>query len=443
MTDADPPEIALSAAWHAQRFLGPLRTTEGRAVEVVHRGTWSNGFGPDFRDALILFDGRELRAGGVEVHVRTAGWTRHGHDHDPRYEDVVLHVVLRHDGGETRRRDGALVPVVELGPVLEGVPAAGGSAVDWTRFGEGPCAPGLAGREPGRVRAILHRLGDARLAAKAARLEALMTLDPPAEVLYRELWDGLGYSANREPMRALADLVPLAAIEDALATVRAPDRAALGSGLLLGAAGFFPLSPGDAALARFAPARVSEAEAFWLSHGGAWHGLRLPPTAWTRARVRPANHPVARLAAGAALVATAPGGLVAALLSALRAGEDPGSVLRGLVAREGAPAIGVDRAAGLVANVVLPFALALAEQTGDGTLSEAAAACWERLAPAEANAAARRALVQVAGEARVPALGARGQQGLLHLDGTLCAPRRCFECPIAAAVVGDLRAGKG
>ena len=87
---ADPPEIALSAAWHAQRFTGPLRTVDGRAIEVVHRGTWSNGFGPDFRDALVLVSGRELRAGGVEVHVRTGAWAEHGHARDPRYDEVLV-----------------------------------------------------------------------------------------------------------------------------------------------------------------------------------------------------------------------------------------------------------------------------------------------------------------------------------------------------------------
>ena len=86
---ADVPEIALSAAWHAQRLVGPLRTVDGRTVEVVHRGTWTHGFGPDFRDALLLFDGRELRAGDVEVHLRTAAWVQHGHHLDPRYDGVV------------------------------------------------------------------------------------------------------------------------------------------------------------------------------------------------------------------------------------------------------------------------------------------------------------------------------------------------------------------
>ena len=39
-THGEPPELALSAAWREQRLRGPLRTTDGRAVEVIHRGRW-------------------------------------------------------------------------------------------------------------------------------------------------------------------------------------------------------------------------------------------------------------------------------------------------------------------------------------------------------------------------------------------------------------------
>ena len=350
----------------------------------------------------------------------------------------MLHVVLRHDGAETPRRDGALVPVVELAPVLAEPPDGTGIATaDWGRFGNGVCAPDLARNEPGQIRAILCRLADARLAAKAARLEARLTAEPPAEVLYQELWDGLGFSANRQPMRALAALVPLAAFDGALATVPREDREALARALLFGAGGFLPLSPAEAAIAGLAPEAVRVCEALWQRHGGAWHAHPLPPTAWTRARVRPANHPAARLAAGARLVAAAPAGLVAALLAPLRSGTDPVAALRSLAGGNGAPGIGADRAGGLVANALLPFALALAEQTGDAALSEGAARAWERLPAAEPNTTVGRAQRQVAGNARLGPLGGRGQQGLLHLDATLCAPRRCFECPIAHRVLAE------
>ena len=70
-------------------------------------------------------------------------------------------------------------------------------------------------------------------------------------------------------------------------------------------------------------------------------------------------------------------------------------------------------------------------------LTDAAALAWERLPAAEPNEVTRRAQRQIAGAARLPGLSARGQQGLLHLDSTLCAPRRCYECPIAHRVLAE------
>ncbi len=351
--------------------------------------------------------------------------------------NVILHVVLEHDGIETRRSDGALVPVLALAPYLTEPLTFDPAAADWSRFGGEACAPGLARREPKALRAILWHLGDVRLAQKAARLEARLTDLPPGEVLYAELWDGLGFSANREPMRALAALLPLAAVEAALATVAAKQRLALSRGLLFGAAGFLPLAPADAAFARLTPAEVAAAEACWERHGGPWHERTLAPSAWTRARVRPANHPAARLGAGAALLAGARAGLVAALLAPVREARDLVGAVRDLTAVADHPTLGPDRAAALVANALLPFALAFAEHTGDTRLTEAASAAWETLPAAGANEVTRRTTRQVAGEARLGPLGERGQQGLIHLDAGFCTPRRCYECPVAHRVLAD------
>src|SRR5215203_2202273 len=161
-------EIALSAAWHSAAVPTGLETTDGVALEIVHRGTWSHGLGPDFRDALILFNGRELRAGSVEIHLRTRGGMDHGQHLVPAYETVVLHVVGRHDGSETRRQDGAIVPVAEIGPVDRfAIPEF--ATWDWSSVGGSSCAPRLAETRPIELRETLYRLGDIRLAARSAR----------------------------------------------------------------------------------------------------------------------------------------------------------------------------------------------------------------------------------------------------------------------------------
>ena len=89
-TRVDILEIAISQAWHDRTIPEELCTTDGRSVRVIHRGAWTHGLGPDFRDAMIEFDGRSLVTGSVAMHRTTSGWRDHGHDADPRYNDVVV-----------------------------------------------------------------------------------------------------------------------------------------------------------------------------------------------------------------------------------------------------------------------------------------------------------------------------------------------------------------
>ena len=437
-TAPGPPEIALCAAWHAGEVPSPLVTLDGETIDVVHRGAWTHGLGPDFRDALLLFSGHELRAGGIEVHLRTRGWSEHGHHRDPAYGSVVLHLVLHHDGAETRRHDGALVPVaVPDWPDLSRLPDL--AAWDWDRVGGVSCAEHLARTRPGLLRDALFRLGDLRLSARTARLEARLSTAPPAEVLWQELLDGLGFAANREPMRTLATLVPLLALETVVQATPPGDRPATARGVLLGAAGFLPLAPADAHLGRLDHDDVAGLESAWSLHGDPWRDAATRPGAWNRSRVRPANHPVPRLLAAANLVAAASehGGALSTVVAVLADDEDPVPGLRALTTSGASGGIGDDRALDILASGVLPFAFALAIHLGDENLAAAAARHWECLPAPSPNAVTKRALRQVAGTARLAKIGARGAQGLIQLDTALCQPRRCFECPIAAAALGE------
>ncbi len=163
-----PRELALSAAWHGA-LVRNLHTTEGEAIEVIFRGVWTHGFGPDFQDALLAFADGGLRTGAVEIHHRTADWRAHGHHLDPNFNAVILHLVRHHDGAETRRADGAIIPTALLPVSLETL-----DAIDrrlpgiWDRLGGAVCAETLTRHHPERIRGVLHRLGDRRLAERFA-----------------------------------------------------------------------------------------------------------------------------------------------------------------------------------------------------------------------------------------------------------------------------------
>src|SRR5687768_10932320 len=85
-----------------------LQTIAGDKIEIVFPGYPNTNQGPDFSDARIRIN-NTLLAGSVELHLKTSEWKRHGHDGDPNYNNVILHVVFHHD--QLFARD---IPILEL-----------------------------------------------------------------------------------------------------------------------------------------------------------------------------------------------------------------------------------------------------------------------------------------------------------------------------------------
>ena len=85
-----------------------LATNDGRRVRVIDPGRRNTDAGPDFFNAKVEIDGC-LWAGNVEIHYRASDWHRHGHDDDPAYDTVVLHVVAK-DDAPVVRANGERIP---------------------------------------------------------------------------------------------------------------------------------------------------------------------------------------------------------------------------------------------------------------------------------------------------------------------------------------------
>ena len=74
-------------------------------VKVAFVGWYNSASGPDFREARLKI-GKQNLLGAVEIHVNSSGWYSHHHEGNPDYNEVVLHVVLYHNGHrEIKRQD--------------------------------------------------------------------------------------------------------------------------------------------------------------------------------------------------------------------------------------------------------------------------------------------------------------------------------------------------
>lgn len=426
-------EQRLARLWHDRELPAALYTTDGRPLQVIYPGTWTRVDGPDFRGAMLELGGHLLR-GDIEIHVQASGWNSHRHQRDPAYRDVILHVVLHDDlGAPVANGDGTQLPTLVLAAfidlaALQATPAMPDLPPS---LGHSTCLPTLAGGQEAAVRAILRNAGWERLNAHAARFRQQLEVLPPAGVLYLGLLDALGYMANRAPMEALGEHLPLTLLQR---LVTQPHRAAA---LLLHAAGLLPTDD------RAARTLGLPAPAFTAVQAGHAANMRAADTAaiqplssaaWSL-RGRPANHPGRRLLSLASLLAHA-AAADCDLLSMVLAAEHAGWThwQRWLDAAQ--PSIGAGRARQIMGNVFAPFCVAYCDAQGlDHDASEWAYAIWDALPGAADDQIARTTLRQIVGGQRLPIRTMLENQGLHHIGRSGCRELRCFECPIAMLAV--------
>jgi Protein of unknown function (DUF2851) len=84
-------ERHLQAMWIEQKYFKNLKTHEGEQIEIISPGIWNSEAGPDFLKAHLKFGDREYR-GDIEIHLSQEGWRQHNHHTDPNYDRVILHL---------------------------------------------------------------------------------------------------------------------------------------------------------------------------------------------------------------------------------------------------------------------------------------------------------------------------------------------------------------
>ena len=445
--------------------------SSGQPVAVVYRGRWTAGSGPDFSGAMLALGerGSTLVRGDVEIHLRCADWYAHGHDADPRYNGVALHVVLWPLGVKpVTRADGVSIPTLVLAdyislPTPELLQQINPLIPNLGTLSDEPCWQRTRDIPVESLLSHVEAAGDARLEEKAARMEAgLEVSGSPDEVFYRGILDALGYSANRVPMRDIATALPLANLLSMPLTPDEKDRAQFFEAILLGAGGLLPSQRPDLTARGWTTTEyIEEVERLWLASARA---LSLPHKGavegWHWDRVRPANSPLRRLAAAARLIAryawpVSGLGLLAPFLDRAEISSPaelakewpamltvPGDGYWAGHSDFGHPLVGLDkdeialvgssRASDIVVNILLPLLLAYADSHGKPQLRDKACAVYALYPRLSENKITKAMSEEVFGPRKRSAIKtARQQQGLIHLYNLYCEARRCHECPVS------------
>lgn len=87
-------ELILQRVWASGDFQqSELITEEGRRLEIVDLGELNRLAGPDFLNVRLKVDG-ELLEGDAELHFYSTDWRAHGHQDNPAFDKVVLHILV-------------------------------------------------------------------------------------------------------------------------------------------------------------------------------------------------------------------------------------------------------------------------------------------------------------------------------------------------------------
>lgn len=266
----------------SHRMLGiPLSLVSGEKVCVIDPGVLNRDSGPDFFNAKVRI-ADSLWAGNVEIHLRASDWYRHGHDSDPAYDNVILHVVSVSDTG-IHRTDGSLIPQMAVSLPQNFYQTFGflTSVVPEIR-----CASRVASLSSLQRTDWIESLAVERLQQKASRVEeTLRSLHGDwNSTCFITLARGLGFGLNGLPFEMLAKSICLNHLR------RHSDNMLQMEAIFFGQAGLLdPMMYADDM--RY---QLMCREYQFLSRKYSMHPI--PRVSWKFAKTRPQNFPYRRIA---------------------------------------------------------------------------------------------------------------------------------------------------
>lgn len=402
-----------------------LRTTDGSQLNVVFPGYHNHDAGPDFLQAVVVID--EMRwVGSVEIHCRSSDWFRHHHQHDEKYNSVILHVVYEHDT-EITIMDGENIPTLELkGKIPQEM---------FTRYEKLMNIPDmlLCRRCLSMVDSVVvqNQLSVSLTERMQHRQEVFQTMLKSCrqdwnELIYRVMAIGFGCKKNGAAFELLSQSLPLRVL-----------RAHLSSrlqiyALVFGQSGLLETCESD-----------DYVEKLRYEYDYLRYKYQLSPIGvhqWNWLRLRPQNFPTLRLAQFAQMLFEMGDTLSDNVLrSAVKTLQCRLSVVPdeywethyqlGKISPRHVAGMGASIVNSLIINVVVPVRFAFARFSGDVELQENALSLLESL-EYEDNVTTR-----IFADSLFPRRSAYDSQAQLELVASRCFRKRCLDCSIGEKIV--------
>ncbi len=185
-----------------------LSTVNSQKLRVFHPGYLNKTDGPDFTNARVQIGPLKWH-GDIEIHWSPGDWYHHKHHTDSNYNRVVLHVVFNgRDCIDVNRKDGTEIPTMLMKPFLS--KPLQYFFHHYKQPKTLPCAGNLADIPEKVLKEQFRHAHNAYFEQKVNDLLSFYDASLPLSEAWQNmlivaLFDGLGVSHNREPMRKLAE----------------------------------------------------------------------------------------------------------------------------------------------------------------------------------------------------------------------------------------------
>lgn len=417
-------EALLQFIWqHSLYAPANLLTATGEPVTVLHPGRLNKDAGPDFSEARIKI-GNTTLVGNVELHLKSSDWLKHGHQNDPAYQNLVLHVVYDNDVENIVPN----TPVLKLG---DRIPAhvLGHYAALVSDSSQLPCAG-----QHTRVRDItkegwLSRLLAERWESKLADWNIMLenSAEDWRNLLYWRMAANFGFKTNATPFLLLARSIPLNILgrhRENLQQIEA---------ILFGQAGML-----HGAFTDNYPERLADEYNYLRKK------YNLTPVAshlWKFLRMRPANFPTIRIAQFAMLIHKSEH-LFSRIIEThtikdieplldVTASEYWNTHFRFDEAHEqpSPKTLGKASVQNIIINTIAPIQFLFASRQGVAELNELS------LGLLESVAAEKNHITSMWADHGWPAKNAAQSQSLIQLYNNYCSSRRCLDCAVGLNII--------
>lgn len=414
--------------WQHRLFDDPnLRSSQNQSIFVEHPGYLNRDAGPDFNLARLKLNGQRW-VGQVEMHVKSSDWLKHGHQTDPAYHNVILHVVWENDCPIHIRKPGDL-PVIELRHFVKEE-----RVERYRSFISQPdpiaCRGSISGLDQVILRQWMDRMSIEKLSAKTVEVKSRLDrhLNDWQEVLYILLARAFGMRVNSDAFEWLVTSTPYRI----LARYRSKEN--LMEALLFGQSGML-----DSGYHEHYPALLLDEYKLWRKALGL---EPIPPGSFKSMRMHPAAFPGVRIAQFCALIkhvhpltALLSDNLgLAELLELIRV--EPHAYWQthyrfGKEVKAHSARAGEDLAHRVVLHALIPVLFAYAEVRGDSRSRERAIHLLEQL-PAESNR-----IISLWQDVGITPCSAADTQALVHAYKNWCSSKKCVSCLIGRRILSN------